>query len=322
MHPNWVALSTCIIRKQNFVTPKEKQSENKPQIKNTQIETSQSGIEISKLYDEIVNAPSTIKYHSNNQPAISFITNKIKTSYTFNNFCQAATSGNTKILQEILKDHPEFLSQSDQYEWTALMMAACDGATESFKLLINAGCDPFLSNKTGQSAYSLAKQKGHTNLLNVIFNISNENNAKTKNKEISPFYCELCEENFKESTKEKHQTSTLHQFNLQHHNFPTRFGIGENNRGFQLMVKQGWDRNSGLGPSNEGHLFPIKTQIRDFRTGLGVDQNCVSRVTHYKSHDISAIKRRQEPKPYRRRDLERDYARDKRRERIIRDELS
>lgn len=328
MHPNWRALATCIIRQQDFVTSKTdeciERCDSSSIDLNSLIKTNQSGEEVSKIYESIINSPSTSQITLPHRPKIEIV-NKYNSPviYTFNNFCQATTSGNIKLLKSALESNPDFLNQSDQYDWTPLMMAACDGVAESFHYLLDCGADPFWSNKTGQSSYFLAKKKGHYNILNIIFNYANEKLVSTKPKtQISPFFCELCGENFKESTKEKHQTSILHQFNLKHHNFPTRFGICESNRGFQLMLKQGWDRNSGLGPGQQGHLFPIKTQMRNFRTGLGVEQKRESRITHFKANDVSAIKLRIKPKPYRRRDRERDIARDIRKDRILRNELS
>lgn len=328
MHPNWRALATCIIRQQQFVTPNSKNSTNSEEVsivKELSNNQPDLGREVSEIYNEIVNSPSTSKLvDSQYKPKIKIVNKdyKVQLNYSFNQFCEATTSANIKGLETILNSNPEYLHQCDQFGWSPLMMAACDGVIDSFKYLLKFGANPFKSNKTGQSAYLLAKQKSHYKILNVIFNFANETVLVAQSKEISPFYCELCEENFKESTKDQHQTSTLHQFNLQHHDFPTRFGISESNRGFQLMIKQGWDRNSGLGRARKGQLFPVKTQIRDFRTGLGVNQERDSRITHFKSNDVSAIKRRLTPKPYRRRDRERDLARDKRTERIIRNELS
>jgi hypothetical protein len=57
-----------------------------------------------------------------------------------------------------------------------------------------------------------------------------------------------------------------------------QFGITESNRGYQMMKSSGWNA-TGLGPCENGRLFPIPTAIKNDRKGIGNAQNS-KKITH------------------------------------------
>ncbi|KAL8576626.1 hypothetical protein ACOMHN_025101 [Nucella lapillus] len=71
------------------------------------------------------------------------------------------------------------------------------------------------------------------------------------------------------------------------------FLIPSSNVGYRLMMKTGWDGNRGLGPSGEGHRYPVKTLFKQDRKGLGNTVKEKAKVTHFKANDKSAVTRMQ-----------------------------
>lgn len=333
MHPNWRALATASYKYQPFVSGRQENHSKEVTINKREHHlVTLSGEDVSNYYEEVVNTPSTPSSLKKRPPKREIIkirtsTNLTPTTANFNRFCREVLANNVDEVHRIGSSQPEYINQTDNFGWTPLMMAACEGASGSFTILLQLGANLSLKNKKGQTAFTLAQTKNHHE---IFLAIKEHYQKRTNNEEIEnpglnrhqPFFCELCVQEFVESTFREHQTSTLHQFNLEHHEFPTRFGLSETNRGFQMMIRQGWNKRSGLGPTSSGHLFPVKTSIREFRTGLGVEQPDEPRVTHFKPNDVAAIKRRNMPKPYTGRDRERDLNKNRRRERRLRNELS
>lgn len=342
LSPNWVALSTVHIRYQEFVTEGTKTPNPANQKRSAPISTiNLSGRDVASFYEEVTSAPSNkeevppkiVKRRVKTKP----LTEKVKTvpiqTFNKNALFRAAVEDNYELVFEICNKNPELINETDGFGWTALMMAACEGSEKVFSILLVFGADFNVTDKRNHTAITLAENKNRENILQAFSEFNqkkNENSsaelsetATVEEQRSDPFFCETCEHIFKESTREQHNTSTLHQFNVKHHDFPRRFGIAETNRGFQLMLKQGWDRNSGLGPSRSGHLFPVKTVLREFRSGLGVDQDNTPRVTHFRPYDLRAIKRRKSPpRPETKKDRDRRMIRERRKERKIRNDLS
>lgn len=102
-------------------------------------------------------------------------------------------------------------------------------------------------------------------------------------------YCEVCQAHYSEDTVALHERSTAHLFNRCDPLPSTRYCIPENNVGFQLMVKGGWDKETGLGPSGAGRKFPIKTVLKRDQKGLGFCSNLKPKVTHFRPNDRCAV---------------------------------
>lgn len=302
-----------------------------------------SGKTAQATYEEILKLPST----SATSPATSLsLSNKPKTRsqskiaskrndrIPFNEriFFKAVSTNDMATLQKIEIDAKN-VNQRDQYGWTALMMAACEGFIDVFEFLCQHGADINICDKKGNSALSLARLKNKTIIIEYLNNINahkkdsdiNENSYTDRSTGDVDIYCNLCNETYKESKKVEHYASTLHRFNEKDsYKFTRRFGIPDSNVGFQMMLRQGWDREKGLGPVKEGHLYPIKTTIRKPRSGLGVKQDNKAKVTHFAPFDPTAIKATRPPiqKPKTKRDLRRESAQNRRKERYLRYILS
>lgn len=223
------------------------------------------------------------------------------------------------------------VNSCDSFGWSGLMIAACEGSQKVCEFLLNKECDLDTADRSGNTALSLAKAKNQTQIVKMI----EEKLANVEKIDISlsdtaiqsikcePFWCEECQHMFKETSKKSHETSTLHRFNRKNaYEFSRRYFIPDSNIGFKMMLRQGWNRESGLGPNNEGKLYPVKTTIRKARSGLGVKQDS-ARVTHYSAFDRDAIKwRPPAPKAKTRKQLEKDSKINQRKEIALRRALS
>ncbi|EDW01483.1 G patch domain and ankyrin repeat-containing protein 1 homolog [Drosophila grimshawi] len=331
LHPNWVALTTLHVPLKRFV-PAGAAAQEKGIVEKYTIR-GVSGDEIQHFYKEIIETPETKRATQTNTKCARTLARVKETPqlpFDRNRFFRLATSNNVEQLSQMCFTEEQQLNLCDAYGWTALMMAACEGAEDAVAWLLQLGADAHVADKSGNTALKLAKRKCHAGIVQLL-----ETKGERVRSEdeptvyaVTPFYCEVCERNYKESTWRAHQTSTVHQFNMK--SLPIhklqRFNIPLRNRGLQLMVKQGWDREHGLGPTQSGRLYPVKTVLRKQRTGLGIEQS-PARVTHFQAFDTNATKLRHRNPPIAqprrtRNDMKREKLREWKQERRLRSELS
>lgn len=294
---------------------------------------SAAGERASNDYQQILNLPtSQTKYRSKKPaPRLKFRDRTHETiEFDKSLLFQAALNDDVKTLETMNFTNDE-INNCDSFGWSALMIAACEGSQNVCKFLLNQQCDVTIADRGGNTALSLATSKNRTEIIemfrekmrNVKKTAKPLNETASQIPKLEPFWCEECQQMFKETKKSSHQTSTLHRFN--HKNsfeFTRRYFIPDSNVGFKMMLKQGWDRETGLGPNNEGKLYPVKTTIRKARSGLGVKQDS-ARVTHFSAYDRDAIKwRPPAPKAKSKKQLERDATKNRRKEIALRKALS
>lgn len=328
MDPNYIPQAGQYIRLKRFIRAKEATTEDeaeKPEFPN-KLDVKESGEEIKTFYENLTS--TTDETLQTLHPSISkpgpAPKTKVKLPFDKARFFRLATEDNVSALRE-LHLNEEDINSTDDYGWSALMMAVCENAENSVKFLLGKGARTDISDKKGRTALSLAQQKGFRNIIDLLVNDSSEEDEKVfvksmKRPKSEKFYCEECKKQITDS-KRRHYTSIVHQFNHKGEERPFRFQIPAENRGLKLMVKQGWDKQSGLGPTNSGHLFPIKTTIRKPRSGVGIKQS-PARVTHFKPFDLNAVKHRELPRGKNRNEIARERRRDRRLDRKLREELS
>ena len=249
----------------------------------------------------------------------------------------------------------------DNFNWTLLMCAAHAGHMTIVKYLLDHGADwQHHTDKRGNNAADLARSAGHTNIAEFIEShnrttcsvheqshrklireaqtaiedrremrqhSSSRSSSSATGQSSSSFYCEICKMTVElgSSTRDKHSTSTVHQFSCQHKPKVTLYGIPESNRGFQLLLKGGWDPERGLGPDQQGQQFPVKTVLKQDRLGFGLSsREAKPRVTHFSAHDEAAVKSHREriegekERPPKKKDILKAAERDRRWERRMR----
>lgn len=346
LHPNWRALATIHLPLKRFLPEGMNDMETGIVDKTGQKYEIQNinGEEAKSYYDETIQrTEKRDEFHNKNdnkkktkQPICPQVVEESQKPFNQKNYFRYAMENNVQGLKEFEYTVNE-LNSCDSYGWTALMMAACEGAEKAVRLLLRLGVKKELCDKSGKTALDIARSKGYWTIAKLLENFSNTEEYQQIIKQqppqpsyaaslpVEPFYCEVCKRDFKDSNYSRHLTSTVHQFNERNTNAVNKlnkFNIPPKNRGLQLMVKQGWDKESGLGPTSSGRLYPVKTVIRKQRTGLGIEQT-PARVTHFEAFDLRATKSDYYKKKQRNRnDIRREKQRDWKRERRLRTELS
>lgn len=209
---------------------------------------------------------------------------------------------------------------TDTFNWSLLMSAAFAGHIDTVEYLLSVGGEwRNIVDQSGLNAADLARSAGHHHIADLIENYhthfcppsrehsgcSHQENGHTDHSDnISSvsesqrqdYYCERCQIAVPLETSsaphDKHTTSTLHQFNCQHHPSPhTVYAIPQSNRGYQMLLKKGWDPQVGLGSQQEGQKFPIKTILKRDRLGIGLRtrESSKAKVTHFQAEDKAAI---------------------------------
>jgi G-patch domain/Ankyrin repeats (3 copies) len=341
MHPNWRALASLHIPHKIFVSAS--QSATEILTESSTSTTIKCDLDSRKEYESILESSPS----QNNQGILKARTrsdSKRKTAistqsipFDKNVLFKAAIRNDADMITKMFSGNNQInpdINTVDNFGWTALMMASCEGAFYSVSALIEFGADQSLTDKKGHCALSLAQSKNHTSIVHELLKsrqmgkhaTRKEEPAKRNNEQIKykPFFCKLCKLHFKETSKRNHNASTIHQFNDYHKSkfkCPTRYGLPDSHRGFQMLVKQGWDREKGLGPHKSGQQFPIKTVLRKRNTGLGIKQD-PPKVTHFGMYDVNAIKYIPVEKPITKKEIHMKVSKDKRKEILIRRELS
>ena len=185
-------------------------------------------------------------------------------------------------LRQYLDTYPEKINTVDEFGWSLLMIACQANAIETVKELLKRGINTSIRDKAGNSAQSLVIRNRNISLANIFseYNKSTGEQNKTptdkqyKNKSLKERYkCEICDNNFYED-KQEHLSSTIHNINASKgKKIPVSYGIPESNKGFQLMLQFGWNKEDGLGPNGSGNRYPIRTIKKNDRNGLGLKKN-------------------------------------------------
>ena len=214
------------------------------------------------------------------------------------------------------------INATDHFHWTLLMSAAHAGHVHLVEYLLACGAKwrEFV-DKRRQNAADLARVAGHLSIACFIETYDDtvverdesrrdvggqksdfdlRLNYPHRQLKTSTFYCNVCKQNIRvtEHSTERHTTSTVHQFSCQHKPNVPSYAIPLTNRGYQMMLREGWDPDKGLGPCQEGQKYPVKTVLKQDRLGLGQTPQETSqgkaRVTHFAAFDERAVKRRSE----------------------------
>ena len=187
----------------------------------------------------------------------------------------------------------------NDHRWTLLMVAACAGSFEVVQTLLRWREDTNTQDANGNTAVFLASIKDHKKVVDLINSARKSDIGAQSNDDKRPtassihfteFFCDLCKRTIKESTYIQHETSIAHQFNVGSSTSITLYGISPSNKGYQLMVDQGWNAEKGLGPKNSGVKFPMKTVLKRNREVLGAPAKGKLRITHFGPGGESAVK--------------------------------
>jgi hypothetical protein len=297
-HPRWKKLSTVDFAWKQFV--REGSSQIEENTENIKVKSGKqlTGQEAKYVYEEIVGSdiypeekPTTSTGHSTvTNACVKFIEpclrrKKFQDKTKLMNALMREAERNHVAEVSALVTHCNSINVTDQYGWTALMSAACAGALEVVKFLMNRGADVNVRDKSGNTCLSLARRYGHLAVVQVITEGHRQTEAESQPLQTGhvEFYCDSCKQNFCSTSREQHATSTVHLLSSRPQvAIPTMYSIPPCNKGYQILLKQGWDREKGLGRNESGHKFPLKTVLKCDRKGLGGDTQEKARVTHFR----------------------------------------
>lgn len=334
-HPNWRALATVHFKPKIFI--KSSGTENNQIVKYHEAKHQNVDIESSEFYQEVLSLPST----SNQDPvkvekqktARNVKKEKIKkVPFCKQRFFRLALNNDAEAIDDLINRSSNVdINAVDSFGWTALMISACEGSTESFRsLLINHNASLDFKDRTGNTAMSLAAKNNHSDILNIIQEYNNSrqyfiesSDVEDEDQQEGILFCPDCKIEIKKSSSKSHQSSTAHLFSCKYNTNASvkSFGIAHSNRGFKLMKTIGWDGNSALGARKNGKMYPVKTVIRKGRTGLGIQQDD-PKITHFKANDVRAVHYKSQPPALTRKEILKQSLKEKRREQMIRRELS
>lgn len=325
LHPNWRALATVNFKRKIFV----KSAEIEIQKSEKNFETLEVD-SASEFYQEVLQMPSTSSETSTKSPKRLPRKKKVekeKIKFSKEILFRLALSDDGDELRKYINDSIECdINATDNFGWTALMMAACEGSCDTFQTLLDLNADLSISDRTGNTARSLAYKNKRDDILSLIdsHNIQQSIEISSDEDEDEPIFCPDCKINISSGSSNSHHTSTVHLINCKFKgDTDTKvFGIAKSNKGFKMMKTLGWDGNSALGSKKDGKLYPIKTVLRKGRSGLGIEQDN-ARVTHFKPYDVAAIKFKSgPPRALTRKEIERNAAKEKKLEQKLRKELA
>lgn len=265
-----------------------------------------NGESARKFYDEVVSQPSTFVdaepvtatgagRDRGSQASLCQPVKRVQVSEYFT----AAQRNDIAQLERCLRTGIG-VDVTDIFGWTALMCAACDGAADSVRYLLQNGASRCLANTQGKTAVELAAQHGRVEVVELLRKPEKLGNTVTAqsgaerqaddSRRDPTQLCRVCDMHISFSRQNSHEASILHQFNMSRDRAPgvTHYGISESNTGFQMLLGMGWDRNKGFGPREQGRKFPVKTVLRRNRAGLGAEVS-TPRVTHFAPNDTAAV---------------------------------
>ncbi len=262
----------------------------------------QKGDEVSQFYHDVTNTVSSSKKKVKKR--INLTVKKVKEkpraktlkAATLRDLLVAAEGNDMDRVDAILEEGGVDVDGRDQFGWTPLMVAACAGRTEVVDRLLEEGASWDCKDRAGNDAADLAIKKGHKEIAEVLqrhkeglARLGQEAAIEVESEEASRDFCESCQ--VEVSCPRQHNSSTVHQFvQGEGSSVPTIYGIPEANRGFQMMLGGGWDRERGLGPEGrEGKKFPVRTTLKRDRLGVGNPKAAPPRVTHFAANDPESV---------------------------------
>lgn len=254
------------------------------------------GKTICEFYKEIINTPPSREALIQKEQTKKIIRKRTNWSLTkekinVNEMFRYAENNDLKGIEKCLKLGLD-VNCRDSYGWTPLMSASCSGSIDVVNILLKNCADKNLTNFSGKKAIDLAMQFNYDKIVKLLLKteFTEMKNAQNNSEQSTTYFCELCQVEIPER-KQQHECSIVHQLNMKRSQKSSCYYLQENNKGFQIMLKKGWNQDTGLGPNGVGNKYPIKTILKRDRLCLGNKLKNVPRVTHFKPFDISSIER-------------------------------
>lgn len=250
-------------------TPKHKPSLNGEQAKRLYIE---------EVIDVIVSEPTTNNLYQKPKTVVHKSENRLHfnvTELTDKDLFLSAQNNDVDTLMRILDNRPDKVNIVDEYGWSLLMTACQANSKDAVRELLKRDIDTLIRDRAGNSARSLVIKNKNLALVEIFLSHKSKaipevrNNKNHKGvKRRREYTCDICNKTYPDETE--HLSSTVHNINASRgKKIPTNYVIPESNRGYQIMIKGGWDKETGLGPDGSGKKYPLRTTQKKDRKGLG-----------------------------------------------------
>ena len=272
-----------------------------------------TGEEARSVYESIINEKNEELVHkprlrantkrSINLKKCSVVKTKAEpTTPSLGSLFRYAQEGDLPKLSSALSSGCYDINVTDHFDWTLLMTAATAGHLSIVQYLMDKGALwEEMVDKKRMNAVTLAKLNHHYDIAEYIiqyrpmrFQHSQElirRDSKDEVGEKFSFNCDICHQPVHGTNPSSHSVSICHQFSCQHKSSALPYTLPQNNKGFQMMIRSGWNPEKGLGSDGQGRKFPVKTVLKRDRLGVGITNSSnAPRVTHFRSRDVSAIK--------------------------------
>ncbi|KAM9327284.1 G patch domain and ankyrin repeat-containing protein 1 [Gastrophryne carolinensis] len=209
---------------------------------------------------------------------------------------KCSQDGDMKGVRKLVEKERCDVNFRDGYYWTAMMCAAYAGNKDIVNYLLKQGAAWVgVCETQGKDALMLAEDAGHQDVVELLQNSLRRRRPQEVESRAVPQerkHCDVCRTHYQEDSVDLHERSTVHLFNKKKKLPPTYYAIPDHNVGFKMMVKEGWNRESGLGPEGTGRKFPVQTVLKRDYKGLGF-QTEKPKVTHFAANDTEAVARPQ-----------------------------
>lgn len=187
----------------------------------------------------------------------------------------SAQNNDCDTLIRILDNSPDKINIVDGYGWSLLMIACQANSKEIVKELLKRDIDTLIRDKAGNSARSLVIKSKNLALVDMFLSYKSKTFTEVRNskdhkrvKRKKEYTCEMCNKTYPD--EKEHLSSTVHNINSSRgRKIPTNYVIPTSNRGYQIMLRGGWDKETGLGPDGLGNKYPLRPTQKKDRKGLG-----------------------------------------------------
>jgi hypothetical protein len=258
------------------------------------------GISIKQFYEQVVNCQEeTLNHTEHNQLSRNSSPDKTvclpKTNWYFKSktkkqieaaYLQAAEENNLEVVRHYIALGFN-IDVLDAYKWSSLMIAIYASNIQIVEYLLQHRCNVSVHDKAGNNAIKLAFKKYDKRIIDMLikYTVKTEDDKTTSQQEQLQVhtvdggqsvtkYCISCDTSYDDQSS--HLTSIVHLLNEYEMNPDLKskilgYKLDESNRGFQLLIKNGWSVNSGIGANEDGRMNPVKAVQKLDRLGFGSD---------------------------------------------------
>ena len=198
-------------------------------------------------------------------------------------FLKASQNNDLKTVERYIKSGHN-INVLDMFKWSALMKAVAARNFEIVRLLLENNADVTVEDNSGNNAYKLAVRINDDEIKNLIIKKAlssddlNEEVDKVDDSNVdenSLEYCEICDKEYLKTREKSHLTSIVHIINenkSENRMNIVNYTLKSTNKGYQMLVRSGWNECTGLGSQEQGRIYPLKATKKEDRYGFGLDK--------------------------------------------------